>query len=165
MKANDSFWQPSSLSSSQELRSACLDAREIVESEPRDPVDEHEATSHHGHSDLGCQLAISQLFLVALPFFVLFVIIYQRLGLKCILLVCFLAPVLQLFLALIIKHEIFDLLRSFNVKYKVNEMQLKLRVQFQMHFQCQSVFHGLPTILISLSLFTWTSSRTDTRLL
>ena len=128
------------------------DAGEIVESEPSDPVDEHEATSHHGHSDLGCQLAISQLFLVALPFLVLFVIIYQRLGLKCILLVCFFAPVLQLFLALIIKHEIFDLLRSFNVKHKVNEMQLK--VQFQMHFQCQSVFHGLTTILISISLFT-----------
>ena len=36
---------------------------------------------------------------------------------------------LQLFLALIIKHEIFDLLRSFNVKHKVNEMQLK--VQFE----------------------------------
>ena len=128
------------------------DAREIVESEPGDPVDEHEAASHNGHSDLGCELAISQLFLVALPFLVLFVIIYQCLGLKCILLVCFLAPVLQLFLALIIKHEIFDLLRSFNVKHKVNEMQLK--VQFQMHFQCQSVFHGLTTILISISLFT-----------
>ena len=68
------------------------DAREIVESEPGDPVDEHEAASHNGHSDLGCELAISQLFLVALPFLVLFVIIYQCLGLKCILLVCFLAP-------------------------------------------------------------------------
>ena len=109
------------------------DAREIVESQPGDPVDEHEATSHHGNSDLGCELAISQLFLVALPFLVLFVIIYQRLGLKCILLVCFLAPVLQLFQALIIKHEIFDLLRSFNVKHKVNEMQLK--VQFR-NFKC-----------------------------
>ena len=35
------------------------------------------------------------------------------------------------------KHEIFDL-RKF--KHKVNEMLRK--VQFQMHFQCQSLFHG-----------------------
>ena len=124
------------------------DTREIVESQPGDPVDEHEATSHHGNSDLGCELAISQLFLVALPFLVLFVIIYQRLGLKCILLVCFLAPVLQLFQALIIKHEIFDLLRSFNVKHKVNEMQLK--VQFR-NFKC--IFNVSQCYTVSLQFY------------
>ena len=59
------------------------------------------------------------------------------------------------------KHEIFDL-RKF--KHKVNEMLRK--VQFQMHFQCQSLFHGgIQQLHHLIQFLTWTSSRMETRLL